>query len=252
MNKIAGAILASILFIKVLGIAGEGLFEPQEQEKVAFPVTVQEATTPSGGQQEEEKGPSFEALLAKADPADGEKVFRKCQACHTAAKDGKNLTGPWLYNVIGRKVATEPGFNYTQAMKDHGGVWTYERLNTYLTNPQKVVPGTKMSFAGLPKVKDRANVIAYLRQQNDNPPPLPPVPEEQAKPATPESASGASGEAAPADNQGGAQKPAEKAPAAQAPAAQPPAATGGENSTNGSSGGNESTGGPGNGAAKRE
>ena len=196
MNKIVGAVLASILFIKVLGIAGEGLFEPQEQEKVAFPVQVQEATTPSGGEQEEEKGPSFEALLAKADPADGAKVFRKCQACHTADKDGKNMTGPWLYNVIGRKVASEPGFNYTDAMKEHGGTWTYERLNTYLTDPQKVVPGTKMSFAGLPKVKDRARVIAYLRQQTENPPPLPPVPEQQAQPADQSSSSGATGDQA--------------------------------------------------------
>jgi cytochrome c len=197
LNKIVGAVLASILFIKVLGIAGESLFEPQEQEKVAFPVQVQEASTTPGGQKEEEKTPPLPVLLAKADPAKGEKVFRKCQACHTAAKDGKNMTGPWLWNVVGRKVATEPGYSYTDAMKAHGGDWTYDRLFTYLADPQKVVPGTKMSFAGLPKAKDRADVIDYLREQNDNPPPLPPVPEEQAQP-TPAASSGATGEAAPA------------------------------------------------------
>ncbi len=200
MNKIAGAVLASILFIKVLGIAGENLFEPQEQEKVAFPVVVQEATSSTGGG-EEEKGPSFEALLAAATPEEGAKVFRKCQSCHTAEKDGKNLTGPWLYDVVGRKVATEAGYNYTDAMKEHGGEWTYERLNTYLTDPRAVVPGTKMSFAGLPKVKDRADVIAYLRAHTENPPPLPPVPAPAASDegaATPAAASGESGGEAPA------------------------------------------------------
>jgi cytochrome c len=210
LNKIVGAILASILFIKVLGIAGENLFEPKEQEKVAFPVTVEEASGPASATQPEEQGPPFEALLAEASPDDGAKVFRKCQACHTADKDGKNLTGPLLYDVIGRQVASEAGFNYTTAMKDHGGDWTYERLDTYLTNPQKVVPGTKMSFAGLPKPKDRAAVIAYLREHTDNPPPLPPVPEQQAQPApaAESSASGATGEeAAPAE----AEKPAESA-----------------------------------------
>jgi cytochrome c len=218
MNKIAGAVLASILFVKVLGIAGENLFEPQEQAKVAFPVVVQEAGKASTGGEKEDKGPSFEALLAAANPDDGAKVFRKCQACHTAAKDGKNMTGPWLYDVVGRKVASEAGFDYTDAMKEHGGVWSYERLNTYLTNPRGVVPGTKMSFAGLPKVKDRANVIAYLRAHTENPPPLPPVPDQKAAgdegAATPAAASGESGSAAPAA--GG-----------EAPAAAP-AATGGE------------------------
>ena len=206
MNKIVGAILASVLFIKVLGIAGENLFEPHEQEKVAFPVTVEEATGGSAGEQEKDTGPSFDALLAEASPEDGAKVFRKCQACHTADKDGKNLTGPLLYDVIGRQVASEAGFNYTNAMKDHGGEWTYDRLNEYLTNPQGVVPGTKMSFAGLPKPKDRASVIAYLREHTENPPPLPEVPQETAQPADESASSGATGdEAAPAD----AEKPAE-------------------------------------------
>ena len=141
---------------------------------------VQEAGEAPTGEEKKDKGPSFEALLAAANPGDGAKVFRKCQACHTAAKDGKNMTGPWLYDVVGRKVASEAGFDYTDAMKEHGGVWSYERLNTYLTDPRGVVPGTKMSFAGLPKVKDRANVIAYLRAHTENPPPLPPVPDQTA------------------------------------------------------------------------
>ena len=217
-NKIAGAVLASILFIKVLGIAGENLFEPQEQEKVAFPVTVEETSGSAAGEQkQEDQGPPFEALLADATADDGAKVFRKCQACHTADKDGKNLTGPLLYDVIGRKVASEAGFNYTDAMKEHGGDWTYERLDEYLANPQKVVPGTKMSFAGLPKEKDRAAVIAYLRAHTDNPPPLPPVPQQAAQPGDQSSASGATGEEGAASEEGangeaapsGEEKPAE-------------------------------------------
>lgn len=105
-------------------------------------------------------GSDFATVFASADAALGEKVFGKCKACHKL--DGSNATGPYLNGVVGRPVASVEGFRYSDGMKAHGGDWTPEALETFLANPKGVVAGTKMSFAGLPKVEDRANVIAYL------------------------------------------------------------------------------------------
>lgn len=107
-----------------------------------------------------EAGPSFPDLLAKADAAAGEKTFAKCKACHKI--DGTNSTGPHLDGVVNRPVASVAGFTYSDGMKAHGGNWDPEALQAFLTNPKGVVAGTKMSFAGLPKPEDRANVIKYL------------------------------------------------------------------------------------------
>ena len=95
----------------------------------------------------------------------GQKVFRKCQACHKVDKDGSNAIGPNLYKVIGRKAATEPGYSYSAAMKAKGAeglIWTKEQLFSYLETPQAHIPGTAMTFAGLKKPQDRRDVIAYL------------------------------------------------------------------------------------------
>lgn len=112
------------------------------------------------------------SMIAAADPAAGEKVFGKCKACHSAEKGGPNKVGPHLWDVVGRPKASVADFNYSAALKGLGGEWTYEDLDSYLANPKAVAPGTKMSFAGLSKPEDRAAVIAYLRGQEDNPPPL--------------------------------------------------------------------------------
>jgi cytochrome c len=106
-------------------------------------------------------GPDFATLYAAADPAAGEKVFSKCKACHKL--DGSNSTGPHLENVVDRAVGSIGDFGYSDAMKAHGGNWTPEEMFHFLENPKKAVPGTKMSFAGLPKPEDRANLIAYLK-----------------------------------------------------------------------------------------
>jgi cytochrome c len=113
-------------------------------------------------------------LLASADPAAGEKVFGKCKACHNTEKGGANQVGPNLWNVIGSPIAHHEGYSYSQALAGkRGGTWTYEELNSYLTSPKAWAPGTKMTFAGLSKPEERANVIAYLRSKSDSPPPLP-------------------------------------------------------------------------------
>ena len=116
---------------------------------------------------------SLAERLAAADPEAGKKVWRKCKACHTIKKGGKKRIGPNLWNIVGRDVAAREGFKYSKGMVAFGGQWTYERLDAYLTKPRKVVKGGKMSFVGLKKPKDRANVIAFLRTMADEPLPLP-------------------------------------------------------------------------------
>ncbi|WP_292680933.1 cytochrome c family protein, partial [Mesorhizobium sp.] len=153
-------------------------------------------------------------LLATANVEQGAAVFKKCQACHSGEKGGPNKVGPDLWDLIDRPVAEHEGFAYSAGMKEFskGGAekWTYDNLNHFITSPKKLVKGTAMGFAGLPKDEDRANVIAYLRTLSDNPKPLP--------------APGAAADAgAPADAAAPA-KPAEgAAPAAPAPAAPAPA-----------------------------
>ena len=113
------------------------------------------------------------ALMALGDVSSGEKIFKKCAACHSIVKGGKNNIGPALYNVVGRKVGLISDYKYSKAMSEYKKAWTFEELNGYLIKPAKWIKGTKMSFAGLRKEKDRASVIKYLNQNSDNPLPLP-------------------------------------------------------------------------------
>lgn len=136
----------------------------------AAPVPAAPAAVPAAA------GSALAALLAQAKPEDGVKVFRKCSACHTAEAGAPNRTGPNLYNTVGRPVAGHAGFTYSDAMKSHGGTWTFEALDAYLENPKDAIPGNKMSFIGLKKPTDRAAVVVYLNSKSDNPLPLPAAP----------------------------------------------------------------------------
>ena len=113
------------------------------------------------------------ALMSVGDITSGEKIFKKCAACHSIVKDGKNNIGPALYNVVGRKVGAVSDYKYSKALLNYDKSWTFEELNGYLLKPSKWIKGTKMAFAGLRKEKDRASVIKYLNQNSDNPKKLP-------------------------------------------------------------------------------
>ena len=164
VTKAGGALCGAFLIFLLGKWAAEGLYntEPASHggEEVAQAYTIDTGAAASGSGDAAAAGPDFATVFASADAAAGEKVFSKCKSCHKI--DGANATGPHLNGVVGRAVASVAGFGYSDGMKAHGGNWDPEALEKFLTNPKGVVKGTKMTFAGLPKVEDRANVIKYL------------------------------------------------------------------------------------------
>ena len=164
ITKIVGAACGALLIYLMINWAGESLYhvgaEAHAGGEMASGYEIQVAEAGSG-ETKADTGPSFDELLAAADPAKGEKIFSKCKACHKI-EDGVNGTGPSLYGVVGRPVGTEPGFTYSDTLQGLGGNWEPARMNEFLTSPKDYAPGTKMGFAGLKKPEDRANIIAYL------------------------------------------------------------------------------------------
>ena len=158
-TKVVGGLCGALL-VYLLGVwAAESLYHVGggHGDEVASYVI---ETEDEGGSGEEEEQVDFETVFAEADAGAGERVFGKCRACHKL--DGSNATGPHLDGVVGRDVASVPDFNYSGALVEAADVWTPENLNAFLTKPAGFAPGTTMGFAGLPKIEDRANVIAYL------------------------------------------------------------------------------------------
>ncbi len=176
-NKVAGAILGTCLFTLALNITAGAIFAPQKPAKPGYDIAVAAPTSAEDPGAPAAPAEPIEALLAKASVEKGETSAKKCAACHTFDKGGANRVGPNLWGVVGRPRASEAGFNYSAAMKGKPGTWTFDELNKFLAGPQKYVPGTAMSFAGLPRDSERADVIDYLHTLADNPVPLPKVAE---------------------------------------------------------------------------
>jgi cytochrome c len=178
-NKIAGALLTALLVTTVIGLLGNSLVHSPKLEKPAYVVEGVEAKPEAATASAPAAVEPIAPLLANANADAGKTVFRQCASCHTPDKGGKNGVGPNLFDVVGNKKAHIQGYAYSNAMKaaaEKGGdegTWTYEQLNAFIANPKATVPGTKMTFAGLRKPEDRANVIAYLRTLADSPKPLP-------------------------------------------------------------------------------
>ena len=175
INKIVAAILMVALIVIGIGKLSDVIFHVEKPETPSYVVEVEQAITTStevGSVTTEEKI-DIAALMAMGDLATGEKVFKKCSACHSIVKGGKNNIGPALYNVVGRKTGAVADYKYSKALASYEKEWTFEELNGYLIKPAKWIKGTKMAFAGLRKEKDRASIILYLNQNSDNPLPLP-------------------------------------------------------------------------------
>ncbi|MYM56142.1 c-type cytochrome [Thalassovita mangrovi] len=162
LTKAGGALCGTLLVFLLGNWAADSLYSMGgghgEGHEQAYVIDTGEA---DGHAAAAADGPSFEELLASADVAKGEKIFSKCKACHKI-EPGANATGPSLYGVVGRNVGSMEGFGYSGKLVAVADVWTPENLNHFLTNPKGFAPGTKMSFAGLKKEADRANVVAYL------------------------------------------------------------------------------------------
>ena len=174
LNKIIAAVLMVALLVIGIGKLSDVIFHVEKPETPGYSVEVETATTVSttSSSSEVEKI-DIAALMAMGDIAIGEKVFKKCAACHSIVKGGKNAIGPALYNVVGRKVGAIEDYKYSKALSSYDKEWTFEELNGYLIKPAKWIKGTKMAFAGLRKEKDRASVILYLNKNSDSPLPLP-------------------------------------------------------------------------------
>ena len=176
LNKIIGAVLLTALIIIGIGKFTDILFHVEKPKESAYKVEgLEVASTTASGQEAAKvvEAVDIKALLAMGDLAHGEKVFKKCTACHMIAAGGKNMIGPNLWSVIGRQAGVVSDYKYSKAMIAYGKEWTFEEMNSYLIKPQAYVIGTKMAFAGLRKEKDRASVILYMNSKSDSPKALP-------------------------------------------------------------------------------
>ena len=175
LNKIIAAVLMVALIVIGIGKLSDLIFHVEKPKIAGYAVDVEQAVvtkTQASSETTMEKI-DMAALMALGDLATGEKVFKKCAACHSIVKGGKNNIGPALYNVVGRKVGAVSDYKYSKALSGYEKEWSFEELNGYLIKPAKWIKGTKMAFAGLRKEKDRASVILYLNENSDKPLPLP-------------------------------------------------------------------------------
>ena len=169
LNKIIAAILMVGLLLIGIGKISKIIFHVEKPEKPGYAVEVEKVVSASSISTEVTKEEvDISALLAMGDISSGEKIFKKCAACHSIVKGGKNNIGPALYNVVGRQSGAVSDYKYSKSLANHGKAWTFEELNGYLIKPAKWIKGTKMAFAGLRKEKDRASVIKYLNHPKTN------------------------------------------------------------------------------------
>ncbi len=177
INKIIAAVLLTALIVIGIGKFTDILFHVEKPEQSAYKIEGLEVATTSVSKDDTEDKVAevvdIKALLAMGDLGHGEKVFKKCSACHQIAADGKNMIGPNLWGVIGRTAGSISDYKYSKAMVAYAKEWSYEEMNSYLIKPQAYIKGTKMAFAGLRKEKDRASVILYMNSKSNSPKPLP-------------------------------------------------------------------------------
>ena len=177
INKIIAAVLLTALIVIGIGKFTDILFHVEKPEQSAYKIEGLEVATTSvskdDAQDKVAEVVDIKALLAMGDLGHGEKVFKKCSACHQIAADGKNMIGPNLWGVIGRTAGSISDYKYSKAMVAYAKEWSYEEMNSYLIKPQAYIKGTKMAFAGLRKEKDRASVILYMNSKSSSPKPLP-------------------------------------------------------------------------------
>ena len=175
MNKIIVSVVIALVLVVGINKIADIIYNVEKPEKSAYQVTSSttvDSTNTSETNSENLESESIMALFASVSATDGAKVFSKCKACHSIAKDGGNKIGPALWGVIGRKAGSLTDYKYSKAMAAHGKPWSFEEMNGFLIKPKEWVKGTKMSYAGLKNEKDRAAVILYMNENSDSPLPL--------------------------------------------------------------------------------
>ena len=176
VNKILASIILALIAVKIIGHIGDFIVDVdnQETQQTAYKIDIPESfTDTSKSVSIKEVNEPISLLLASASTDKGQKIFKKCGACHTYEKEGANKVGPNLWNLINSPKGKVEGFTYSIELTEIGGIWGYEELAQFLYKPKDYIKGTKMNFSGLKKVQDRADLIIFLREQSDNPAPLP-------------------------------------------------------------------------------
>ena len=179
-NKIAGAVLFAMLVFMGLWELNTIVLNPEPKDVVGYEVPGVELQTTTAAAPPPEV--PFAVLLAQGSAEAGKRVYNKCKSCHTIEEGGRNGTGPNLWDTVGNVKGHIAGFNYSSALLEKGGRWTYENLDEWLKRPAAYIPGNRMAYGGLRDAQERADVILYMREFTPNPPPLPPVPETEAAP----------------------------------------------------------------------
>jgi cytochrome c len=182
LNKVLGAILGTCLVLVAMHIASGAIFTPEAPAKPGYVIEVK-AEQPAPGAAAAPTEVPIEQMLPSATVQQGQSDAKVCLTCHNFGKGQGSKVGPDLYGVVGRQVASEAGFNYSSQLKAKGGTWTFDELNKWIENPRADVPGTLMTFGGVPSEKQRANIIDYLNSNSDSPLPLPKAAEAAPAPA---------------------------------------------------------------------
>ena len=177
VNKIIASIIVAILVVVIIGYAADIVMKlgADEKKEVAYKIELPESNSSESAttSQTDTTIEPISALLMNASIEKGEKIYKKCGSCHNYEKGSGNKVGPNLWNIVNRSKASMDGFVYSDALAKSEGIWSYEELAAFVYKPKEYIIGTKMNFAGLKKVEDRANLVLFLRDQSDNPEPLP-------------------------------------------------------------------------------
>ena len=175
MNKIIVSIILAVILVLGINKITDVIFYVEKPEKSAYQVknvTTAVSTTAAEASSENSESENIMVLFASTSIADGEKVFKKCAACHSIAEGGGNKIGPALWGVLGRQAGSVSDYKYSKAMAAHEKAWSFEEMNNFLIKPKDWIKGTKMSFTGLKNAKDRAAIILFMNEKTDNPLPL--------------------------------------------------------------------------------
>ena len=172
LNKIIAAVLATVVVVFGINKVTDIIFTPDKPQQSAYKVEKIEPTLASASSAGQ-AAVGISELLAMGTVEHGEKVFKRCSACHMIAAGGKNMIGPNLWSILGKKTGVASGYKYSKALAAYGKEWSFEEMNGFLIKPSAHIKGTKMAFAGLKKEKDRASVILYMNSKSDKPLPTP-------------------------------------------------------------------------------